>query len=454
MTEAESLSSAAEDEPPALEAVGRVTLPEAVRLRVVSLAAERLGQLAADEVPASLRQFARFTPSKRARLAAVPLAAAVETDPTFRANVANGVRQALPDLVAALEAGTPPAAADPLDVAAAAYVVRTPGWQALVREATESIERAAERALLATDAAESRRLAEQLSAAKAAARDERERLRTELASIRGELDDVRRKLRQATDAQRRAEETQHSAEAERDALRRAAERLGTASEVELRRARARIAELEAQVEQARRAAREGRSSDDLRLWLLIETLTNAAQGLRRELALPPTEARPADAVAERLQAAGGAGPPAHQGRSADDPAWLDTLLSVPGVHLVVDGYNVTKTGFGTLPLEAQRTRLVQGAGSLAARTGAEVTVVFDGAERTAPVALPTPRKVRVIFSAPGQLADEVIVELVRNEPPGRPLVVVSSDREVAEGARVGGARTVPSTALLALLGRS
>jgi len=443
-----------EPEPGRDETPERVALPEPVRLRVVSLAAERLGQLSAEEVPASLRQFARFTPSKRARLAAVPLAAAVETDPAFRANVAQAVRAALPDLVTALEAGTPPAAADPLDVAAAAYVVRTPGWQALVREAAQTLEHASQRALAATDAAETKRLTEQLAATKAAARDEKERLRAELGAARSELDDVRRRLRQATDLQRRAEEALTSAETERDALRRAAERLGTTSEAELRRTRARISELEAQLEQARRAGREARSSDDLRLWVLIETLSNAAQGLRRELALPPTEARPADAVAERLQAAGSGGPPAHRGLTADDPVWLDTLLAVPGVHLIVDGYNVTKTGFGTLPLEAQRTRLVQGVGSLSARTGAEVTVVFDGAERVAPVSLPTPRRVRVIFSAPGQLADEVIVELVRTEPAGRPLVVVSSDREVAEGAQLGGARTVPSTALLALLGRS
>lgn len=448
------MSEPLNDEPPAdLAPVGRLTLPEPVRLRVISLAAERLGQLTGDEIPASLRQFARFTPSKRARLAAVPLAAAVEADPTFRASVAQAVRAALPDLVTALEAGTPPAAADPLDVAAAAYVVRTPGWQALVRDATETLERNADRAQAASDVAESRRLSEQLAAAKAAAREERERLRAEVAALRAELDDVRRRLRQASDAQRRAEEALRVVEADRDALRRAAERLGTTTETELRRTRARVAEVEAQLEQARRAGREARSSDELRLWVLIETLTNAAQGLRRELALPPTEGRPADAVAERLQAAGAGGPPAHRGLSADDPVWLDTLLAVPGVHVIVDGYNVTKTGFGTLPLDAQRSRLVQGVGSLAARTGAEVTVVFDGAERVAPVALATPRRVRVIFSAPGQLADEVILELVRVEPTGRPVVVVSSDREVAEGAQLGGARAVPSTALLALLGR-
>ena len=79
-----------------------------------------------------------------------------------------------------------------------------------------------------------------------------------------------------------------------------------------------------------------------------------------------------------------------QGRDADDPALLDALLAVPLTHLLVDGYNVTKSGYGEVSLEAQRGRLLSGLGALAARTGAEVTVVFDGAERLTPVALAAP----------------------------------------------------------------
>jgi hypothetical protein len=36
----------------------------------------------------------------------------------------------------------------------------------------------------------------------------------------------------------------------------------------------------------------------------------------------------------------------------EEPAQLDQLLGLPRVHLVVDGYNVTKTGYGDLTLEA------------------------------------------------------------------------------------------------------
>jgi chromosome segregation ATPase len=48
------------------------------------------------------------------------------------------------------------------------------------------------------------------------------------------------------------------------------------------------------VEQSRRAEREGRSLADTRVRLLLDTVRDAAAGLRRELALPPTEIRPAD----------------------------------------------------------------------------------------------------------------------------------------------------------------
>ena len=48
------------------------------------------------------------------------------------------------------------------------------------------------------------------------------------------------------------------------------------------------------------------------------------------------------------------------------------------MHLIVDGYNLTKTGYGELTLAEQRSRLVSSLGPLAARTAAEVTVAFDG----------------------------------------------------------------------------
>ena len=149
------------------------------------------------------------------------------------------------------------------------------------------------------------------------------------------------------------------------------------------------------------------------------------------------------------------GPPAEhraQARAADDPSVLDSLVRLPRAHLVVDGYNVTKTGYPQLTLVDQRSRLVDALAPLAARTGAEITCCFDGAELASRSAW-LDRGVRVLFSEPGVTADDLIRRLVQAEPPGRALVVVSSDGEVVAAALAAAARAVPSTALLRLLDR-
>ena len=66
---------------------------------------------------------------------------------------------------------------------------------------------------------------------------------------------------------------------------------------------------------------------------------------------------------------------------------------------------------------------------------------------------PAPRGVRVRFSPPGVIADDVVRQLVAAEPTGRPVVVVSTDREVAESVTKMGARSVASSALVAVFGR-
>jgi predicted RNA-binding protein with PIN domain len=115
---------------------------------------------------------------------------------------------------------------------------------------------------------------------------------------------------------------------------------------------------------------------------------------------------------------------------------------------------VTKTGYPDLTLEDQRVRLVSGLAALAARTGAEVTCVFDGAEVAVRVPTAASKRVRVRFSPPGQIADELIRRLVRAEPAGRPLTVCSADKEVVDGVRRSGARIVTPRALLARLSRA
>ncbi len=444
---------AREEEQPREEGLDR-PLPEKVRHRVVAFTGEALGGLTIAELPAPLRQYARFTPQRRARFGGNAMAAALESDAAFRQRIGARLREQVPELSAALDEGTPPPAADPVDVAAAAYVLRPAGWAKLVAAAGEEAQRAqAERAGEEAQR-ELTRLREELDQARGAARDEGERGRRELEALRKELDGTQRKLRSAQADVRRGEAAQRKLRSELEAARGAASAEKTAADSEVRRLKARLAEAETALESGRRAAREGRSVEDMRVKLLLDTVLDAAQGLRRELALPPSESRPADTVEAVEPGRMSPKDVAARALSETDPALLDQLLALPQAHLVVDGYNVTKTGYPALPLEKQRLRLLGGLAVLAAQSGAEATCVFDGAELAAPVLLAPPRGVRVLFSKPKQTADELIRRLVRAEPPGRPVVVVSSDREVADGCAAAGARPVASTLLLKRLART
>ncbi|WP_435864388.1 NYN domain-containing protein [Streptomyces sparsogenes] len=429
-------------------------LPEGVRRRVVALVADAFGGLTVTELPAQLRQYARFTPTRRAKFAGNAMAAAVESDPVFRQRIAGRLRETQTELAEAIEGGSPPAAADPVDVAALAYVLRPAGWVKLVEAAGEEAQRAsAERAGEEAER-ELRRLREELTEARAAARAEAERSRAELEAARKEADTLQRKLRSALSDVKRGEAALRKAASELDSVRSTAAVRQATAEGEARRLRARLAEAESALEASRRAAREGRSVEDMRVRLLLDTVLDAAQGLRRELALPPASMRPADAVDAVEPGKMTPKDIATRALSEMDPALLDQLLALPQAHLVVDGYNVTKTGYPTMPLEKQRLRLLGGLAVLAAQTGAEMTCVFDGAELAAPVLLAPPRGVRVLFSKPGVTADELIRQLVRAEPPGRPVVVVSTDREVADGVAKAGARPVSSALLLKRLART
>jgi predicted RNA-binding protein with PIN domain len=400
------------------------------------------------ELPAQLRQYARFAPNRRAKFAGNAMAAALETDPLFRQRIGEKLREAQPELCGALDSGAPPPAADPLDVAAAAFVLRPAGWVKLVTAAGEEAQRVHAERAGEESRAELERLREELDRAREQTRSETERLRAELDAARKEADALHRKLRAAHSDVKRGEAALRKAVAETETVRADGQAQLSAADSETRRLKARLAEAEAALEATRRAAREGRSVEDMRVRLLLDTVLDAAQGLRRELALPPVSVRPAETVDAVEPGRMTPKDIAARALSEHDPAILDQLLALPQAHLVVDGYNVTKTGYPQMPLEKQRLRLLGQLSALAAQTGAEVTCVFDGAELAAPVLLAPPRGVRVLFSKPGVTADEVIRQLVRAEPPGRPVIVASTDREVADGIAKAGARPVASAVLL------
>jgi len=98
----------------------------------------------------------------------------------------------------------------------------------------------------------------------------------------------------------------------------------------------------------------------------------------------------------------------------------------------------------------QRDRLVNALAELHLRVRCTITLVFDGAEvgPMRPVRRPG---VRVVFSAPDEEADVVVVREVATLPPQVPALVVSSDGWVREHAEAEGARVIGAQALLRVL---
>lgn len=421
-------------------------LPEPLRARLAEVAAAAVGGMPDADVPVPLRRLARFTSAKRAKLGAAALVGELASSSAFRTAVLawwdehrSGELQLASD--------------DPLTAAAAAVLTEDETAAEAVRLAgrrAEAGELRAERdaALSRVDklSAELERLRGELAQARSEVRSVDGRRDAEYQQLRRRVSEQGARLRASHDAQMTAEQEladlSRCAGQELAAMRDERDRERARAESERRRAGRAAAEVAA----ARQAAREARQADEVRLGLLVDTLGAAVTGLRRELALGGGGPRPGDLVTGAQNASGGE-------TATDTLAALDALLSIPSLHLIVDGYNVSKTGYPELPLADQRTRLVTQLAALAARTGVEVTVVFDG---SGVVAAPIrgSRGVRVLFSDRGVIADDVIRSLVAAEPEGRPVVVATADRAVVESVRRRGAHALPSAVLLERLVRA
>ncbi len=435
------------------EAQGDGALPEPVRARVVALTADALGRLEQERLPTSLRRVAAFAPARRARLAASQIAAVLELDPEFRDRVASQVRERLPGLAEALDAGAPAPVADPVDLAAVAYLLRPHGWQAVVSAASQAAEADRAGASGREKSHREERLRRQVDAAAEELKEARRRHREQVSQLKADNAELRHRLGEARARTRAAEEEAARAaavleEATASTVARSAEH-----DADVRRLRSRVEQLERDLASLRRAERLERGTETMRARLLLDTLLDTAAGLRRELALPAVPGSPADAVEAHVAEQGSRTSSGQGSLSSDDPALLDHLLALPRVHLVVDGYNVTKTAWPELSLERQRDRLLTGLAPLTARSGAEVTVVFDAADTAERPLVNRPRGVRVLFSPAGVIADDVIRELVAAEPRGRPVVLASSDQELAADVTRSGARVVGASSLSRMLAR-
>ncbi|RYP85660.1 RNA-binding protein [Nocardioides guangzhouensis] len=425
------------------EVAGR-ELPGPVRTRALSLAADALPLLG--ELPAPLRKVAGFAPQRRARLGGSQIAAALETDDDFRRRVADQVAAAEPALATALAEGVVPAAADPVEVAALAWLARPEGWETAFDDAVRRVSEAA----APRDAAELERARARVEVAERALRDARQDHKTQLEELKSENTTLRRKLGEERAARRTAGDSLSDELVAEQEARQKAETALAAAEADVRRLRGQVEELRAAAASVRREQRSDRDDATLRTRMLLDTLIEAGQGLRRELGLPATPGTPADRIEAAISEAAGSPGAAKPGPA--DAVLLERYLGMPRARLIVDGYNVSKTAWPDATLETQRTRLLTALAQLVSRTGAETTVVFDAASSLTRPPVAPPRGVKVLFSPQGVIADDVIRELVAVEPAGRVVVVVTSDAEVVRDVGKAGARPISSSALLTVLG--
>jgi predicted RNA-binding protein with PIN domain len=438
---------------PALDKLLRQAIEAAV-------AVARAGEEDTPAVPAppALRPFLQF--AKLPPRAIVVAQRAVDGDEEFRSRVAESVSE------------------DDVGRAGWLWLTRPEGWDAdlesLAHGLAEAGEAQAERraendarrrlagAEAATQRAEAAAAAAQAESARAAAALAEERRARRVAAQ--EAEDLARRLEQAASERDRARADRDRA---REEATRAQQRASDAKQAleELRRtppapppapeSEAVVAPAPAgllQAEEVRRAAGALLQAADAAAGMAA-SLRQAAEALGAAppspqpppvVPAPPRRARPPRRVPAAL-------PP---GVLDDSVEAADHLVRVPGIAVLVDGYNASHLGWYEFPIAEQRRRLVDALTELATRTGADISVVLDGAEPVGPPVVPTTaRRVRVSFSPPGVEADDVVLARVAEIDVSRPVLVASSDRRVQDGAAALGANVISSAQLLGALRR-
>jgi predicted RNA-binding protein with PIN domain len=433
------------------------------------VAVAREGEEETPSVPAppALRPFLRFAKLPNRALAVTRRA--LEADSEFRSRVADAVKD------------------NGVDVGRAGflYLTRPEGWEEELEELVAGAEESARAHADRRAEHDARRRLAGVQEAARRAEQAAATARAEAAEAGAALAEERRARQAAIEASEATARRADALEVERDNLRAAVDTAAAEQE----RLRQRVADLErrlaeAQAEIARLAAQPpppaavavpapvvareipGLAEAAEAAAVLAERLQAAIAALAGAAADPqplsPAPPPPPTAAAAAIAVAAPRPPRAPVRRPAplppavydDSPEAADHLVRLPGVVLVVDGYNVSKTGWPELPLNEQRRRLVDALAELAARTGADVRAVFDGSDMAMPGIVPTTAKlVKVIFSPPGVEADEVVMELAAQLPVHRPVVAATNDRRVRVGASRAGANLISSEQLLGLLRR-
>ena len=360
--------------------------------RVLALAADALGE-ARPRAPAAAAQAGRLVRARPAgRLAGSQIAGVLESDEEFRERLADpGARDRRRARPTALPDGAAPGRGRPGRGRRDGVPPAARGWEELRRRG------GATRARRERDAADEQQGEEQLAPAAPAARGRPRPSSRRSAGAQGAARPAEAGERRPAPQARRGPGRgcgRPRTQAGPRAAEGASEARGRAAGARRRRGRgtpaARPGERARGRPRLRPADRAGRRrvEETVRARLLLDTLVEAAHGLRRELGLPAVERLPADTVDRRRGRAGHAGPRRVAGSlPVDDPALLEELLRLPRAHLVVDGYNVTKTRLaGPAPGPAARPAARPARRRCWPARGAEVTVVFDAARDAGPPA--------------------------------------------------------------------
>jgi predicted RNA-binding protein with PIN domain len=275
------------------------------------------------------------------------------------------------------------------------------------------------------------KLKEESRSAREAARAEVQAAKRRTAEATEEIRELRARLRSSESEMKAArvelDKTKTSIEKDRRALRREAERATAAKK-----------------EAAERLASSKRE---------VAALKREKNALDGQLA----DARAALERTKKVRSGGSqkAGPrrplKAPKGLLDDAPETLLHWLATDEVRLIVDGYNVGKAKKGfNVDLEPMRKRLVDEVAKLARRFKLDTTVIFDGAD----VAPGTPKlrrpPVRIVYSPPDVIADDIIVDTVRESPP-HPIIVVTNDKGLQGRVAKLGATVATSDQLLTMV---
>lgn len=355
---------------------------------------------------------------------------AVEADPDYRAAISAG---AIPDLV---------------DDVGRLWLAGRPGWeddaaQVIAKQAAAEQHtdlrrelKRAEKRRLAAEQATARIQVEvmQREAALAAKTVELDDLRADLAKAVEALEEVRAELIDTRNEARHARDREAAAVEKADALaQRSGDEPTQVADVE-------VDEIEPGPTEALILAQQQLADVVDASREFVERIESISIPISRSMPRRPARAPQAQSVRQALPLPGGL-----ISTSADAARHLVRQRA----PVLVDGYNVAKLAWPERSLEEQRETLIARCENFARRSGAEVTLVFDGS--SVPGAHARRRRtIRIVYSPAGATADDVIRAEVDRVPDDGAVIVVTNDREIIDDVKAVGANVIPSNAFIAV----